>query len=197
MPDNSPANHSNLGLVAPLYGPNQSQSKPAVASSGDANPSNDGLSQALELLTGRQPANQHTQAFPGPNLPAPTHGSQTLLPSSQQPLSISPWKSLHDHQPVQCNAPAVPHPTQQGFQMSSQQKTQQLFLLKQMQPKQQQQLQQLQGTHKIQAQQHAASQRSQNGLGMAFQQAPGLIPGASIVSGTAASLRPWHGPEPL
>ncbi|PLW29357.1 hypothetical protein PCASD_17606 [Puccinia coronata f. sp. avenae] len=109
---------------------------------------------------GLQPANQHTQAFPGPNLPAPAHGSQTLLPSSRQPLSTLPRKSPHDHQPVQFNAPAVPHPTQLGFQMSAQQKTQQLFQLQQMQPKQQQQLQQLQGTHKIQAQQHAASQRS-------------------------------------
>ncbi|PLW29792.1 hypothetical protein PCANC_21047 [Puccinia coronata f. sp. avenae] len=58
---------------------------------------------------------RHTQAFPGPNLPAPAHGSQTLLPSSRQPLSTSSRKSPHDHQPVQCNAPAVPHPPSRVF----------------------------------------------------------------------------------
>ncbi|PLW22533.1 hypothetical protein PCANC_02324 [Puccinia coronata f. sp. avenae] len=137
-----------------------------------------GGSMALALLTGLQPANRPTSAFPGPNLPAPAHGSQTLLPSSRQPLSTSPRKSPHDHQHVQCHAPEVLHPTQHGFQMCAQQKSQQLFQLQQMQPKQQQ----LQENRKIQAQQHAASQRSQNGLGMISQRAPGLLPAASIVS---------------
>ncbi|PLW29530.1 hypothetical protein PCANC_22673 [Puccinia coronata f. sp. avenae] len=131
---------------------------------------------ALALLTGLQPANRPTSAFPGPNLPAPAHGSQTLLPSSRQPLSTLPRKSPHDHQHVQCHAPEVLHPTQHGFQMRAQQKSQQLFQLQQMQPKQQQ----LQENRKIQAQQHAASQRSQNGLGMTSQLAPGLLPAASI-----------------
>ncbi|PLW24929.1 hypothetical protein PCANC_21631 [Puccinia coronata f. sp. avenae] len=36
-----------------------------------------------------------------------------------------------------------------------------------------------------------------DGSRMASQPAPGLLPAESIVSGTAASLRPWHGPEPL